>query len=221
MRSNAHSKGLTLIEVCVIVLVVAVLVAALISAIPSPAVTAKASDMKEKGRSIWVAIVSANSAREALGMTSVWPRVIGFDKSQTSTKYFQTLMSDTNGVPAEKANDRIAFDLYPATLSGCGVPVASSVAQFTKTNNAWGVVCVDDDTPSEAPFLLSRNVDVGSQANARTTPKLTSILPFKQERAVLVTRGGGCFDASPKYLTSDRIFPITNQTYDVMYPQQR
>ena len=128
------------------------------------------------------------------------------------------MSTDANGVLTENMQDRLVSDLSPALFSGADIPPAPSTAQFTKTNNAWSAVCVGDETPAETPFLITRNVDVGSRANAASTPKLTRILPFKQERAVWVTRGGGAFDARPKWLTGERLFPATNATYDVMYP---
>jgi competence protein ComGC len=216
-RRTAHRKGLTLVEVLAIVVVVFILVVALAPIILSPD-TPKSSALKEKGRGIWVGVISANAEREPLGKTSVWPKVQGFDRSKTSTEYFRFLMSDANGCLTTNMYQQIASDLSSHVLGGSGVPVALSPLQFTKTNNAWSVVCVGDDTPPESPFLITRNVDVGARANHTTVPKLTNILPFKKERAVWVTCGGACLDARPRYLTAERLFPATNETYDVMYP---
>ena len=215
-----HRKGLTLVEVCVLVIVGFILIAVFLTPICETRAIdmAKFTSMRSKGRGIWEAIISANAEREPLGTTSVWPKALGFDKSRTSTEYFRVLMSDTDGCLTADTNRQIVADLHPNLLGGAGVLAISATAQFSKANNAWSVVCIGNDSPGEAPFLITRNVDVGSKISAATSPKLTKIYPFKQEHAVWVTRGGATFDARPKWLTADRLFPVTNETYDVMYP---
>ena len=217
-RRATCCKGLTLVEVLVIVVVVFIVIAAFFPVITSAMNAPFRTSMRNRGRGIWTAIVSANAEREALGMTSVWPRVQGFDRSKTSTEYFRFLMSDTKGCMTTDVNQRIAPDIRPGLLSGDGVPCALSTAQLTKTNNGWSVACVGDDTSPESPFLITRNVGVGVRANHTTVPKLTNILPFKKERAIWVTCGGACLNARPIYLTAERLFPGTNETFDVMYP---
>jgi len=217
-KRATQRKGLTLIEVLAIVVVVFILVTASFPVISAAIASPKDTSIKNRGRGIWTDVLSANAEREPLGKTSVWPRVHGFDRLKTSTEYFCFLMSDANGCLTTNMYQQIASDLSSHVLGGDGVPVALSPLQFTKTNNAWSVVCVGDDTPPESPFLITRNVDVGARANHTTVPKLTNILPFKKERAVWVTCGGACFDARPRYLTTEQLFPATNESYDVMYP---
>jgi len=81
---------------------------------------------------------------------------------------------------------------------------------------------VDNKSPaelsSEVSLLITRNVDVGSQISAATIPKLTPIMPFQKTRAVWVTCGGACFDARAKSITAGTLCPVSNQTFDVMYP---
>ncbi len=207
-RRTESRAGLTLVEVCVLVVCVVILAAALVPATPSSDMS-RATAMKCKGRSIWVAVISANSDVESHGGTNTfWPKAMGFDKSRTSTEYFRVLMSHTNDCPTTYINQHFTPNLTSIPFSGSGVPNAASNEQFTKDNNAWSVVCVGDESAGEAPFLITRNVDVGSQINAATSPKLAKIYPFKQEHAVWVTRGGATFDAGPHYVTAAHLFPI-------------
>ena len=134
-------------------------------------------------------------------------------------------MSDTNGCFTTNLTQQIA-PLEANMLSGDDVPSAPTTAQFTKTNNAWSVVCVKSETPPDAPFLITRNVFVGPQINAKSDLKILNISPFYKTRAVWVTRAGSCFDARAKFITAAILCPITNvpntyvtnETYDVMYP---
>ena len=215
---TARRQGLTLVELLVLVGAVVLLALAFFPSRGHPIDAAYATALKNKGRGIWIAVVSANSERGSDETNSFWPKELGFDKLRTSTEYFRSLMCDTNGCPTTNCNQQVAWDLNPGMLSGAGVPCAQSTTQFSRTNNVWSVVCVDEETPSGSLFLITRNVDLGRQANAASVPKLTRIRPFERTRAVWVTRGGGIFDARPAYLTAARLFPSTNETYDVMYP---
>ena len=212
-------SGLTMIEAIVILVVMLVLASAFDLFFDSSSIdAAKATMMKNRGRGIWVAVVSANAEREASGTNDVWPKDLGFDKSRTSTEYFRLLMSDTNGCTTTNQSQQVASDLRTDMLGGVGVPYAASPGSFTKANNAWAALCVGDDTPSEEPFLVTRNVDIGRVASASSAITLKEAKPFGRERAVWVTRGGGIFDTRTKFLTNSLHFGFSNATYDVMYP---
>lgn len=171
------------------------------------------------GRGIWIAIISANSEREAKGVTTLWPKELGFSRSRSSTEYFRRLMSDETGRPTTNPADRIAGDLAPYMLGSHGVRQADSVADFRRENNAWIVICIGSNTPSDTAFLVSRNVDLGKTAGSTSKLLLVkSPITSPRRHVVWITRGGGAFEASPESVTGAQLFPSTNETYDVMYP---
>ena len=189
----------------------------------APAFTSgeRGQSIKNRGRGIWIAVVSANSERETLVNGLVWPKELGFDHRHTSTEYFRWLKSDTPGHIATNAADQYVSDLS-ANLLGMdyrGIPTASSAATFSSSNNAWIVICVSNDSPSDVPFLITRNVFLGQTACATSTiTRVKSAFHPQLDYVIWVTRGGGCFLADFKYLTPAMLFPHTNETYDVMYP---
>ncbi len=211
---NLRKKAFTLVEMLVVIAIIAILAAALFPAIQSAIDSAKATSMKNKGRGAWIAVTSANAEREPLGRESLWPGLLG--TNSTSTKYFKYLMSDGSigltGEPGPQNNeqDRLCSDMKPDMLAGAGVTASATADTFGQDNNAWGVFSVKDSDNSDVPFMLSRNVSFGTGVlTTNSTATWTDIAPFGIKRAVWVTRGGGCFDARKKYVTTSLV--LTNE----------
>ena len=222
-------KGFTLVEMLVVIAIIAILAAALFPAIQSAIDSAKATAMKNKGRGVWIAVTSANSEREPLGKTALWPALINGSTNSTSSKYFTYLMSDGSvdmaGAPVglNSEQDRLCSDLKPDMLAGAGVTAASDAATFgtlsaaagaqNSNPNAWNVFIISDGSQSDAPFMLTRNVTFTSMTgiDSNSVPNFNAGLsPFGEKRAVWVTRGGGCFDARKKYVYGS-LLQSTNQ----------
>lgn len=215
-----NSKGFTLVEMLVVIAIISVLAAALFPAISNALQSASATALKQKGRGIWVAITSANMEREPLNLTALWPYECSEDAEAQNPKsavaYFNYLLS--NGTEPGKSTDdvdlRVVADLTPDTLIANGVTAAKIGDTLTKDNIAWGVVKVGDATPSEIPFLISRNFDseatLKQQATASATPLTlnAAVKPFNASRAVWVSRGGGTFDARKKYFTITQLMGL-------------
>ena len=146
-----------------------------------------------KGRMIWLSVVSANAEREVLEMPSVWPTT-GY---ATSTDYFKYLMGWAMNVNRPTAytpgSVAICEDLKTLVLAGLNIPPASDPGAFGSTNNAWCVVATDEkeqQVPPETPLLFTRNIEVTVQdGNVRLW--LTDEMPFRTKACVVVTRGGG------------------------------
>lgn len=215
-----NSKGFTLVEMLVVIAIISVLAAALFPAISNALSSASATALKQKGRGIWVAITSANMEREPLNLGSLWPYECSVDTEAgspgTAVDYFNYLLS--NGTDTKKSTDdvdlRVVADLTPDTLIANGVTAAKVGESLTKDNIAWGVVRIGDSTPSEIPFLISRNfkseTSLTQQSTASATPLELdpTVKPFNASRAVWVSRGGGTFDARKKYFTVTQLMGL-------------
>lgn len=215
--------GMTLIELGAVLSVAALLVLALNFAVHLAIERAEVTSMKNRGRKIWCEIIATDSERCPIGLNWIEPRTIGFDATRTSTEYFRTLMSDTNGVIATKSSDQLCEGLTPSLLAGAGVPVAESAQTFTHTNNAWNVTCTHrwpltpPTTPSEVPFLITRNADWGTMASTCTPIILTDTLPFRTRRVVWVSCEGACLDTTGRRLSTLQGSMKTNRI-DIMRP---
>ena len=229
--SIKKSKGFTLVEMLVVIAIISVLAAALFPAISSALSTAAATALKTKGRGIWIAITSANTEREQHNEGALWPKDLTEDEdisfTESAVGYFNFLLSDgeTTGTPTTDENKRIVADLKPETLIASGVTAAKLGDPLQEKNIAWGVVVIPDSAPSEVAFLISRNYT--SDAKLKQTDeksKASEILdldanvkPFNATRAVWVARGGGVFDARPRYFTMSSLMGIGDSSTEYDY----
>lgn len=220
---------------CLVLSVVGLLVLVLLilPAIPDAAGSARMTNLKNKARAIWTAIMTVNMEREEQGLPPVWPDDVRYgDPPQpvqwpSAAQYFRYLMSSINytgdprlAVPSANPEERIVPDLEPELLAGLGVPVAPSVAEFSDRYCAWHVARVGQDTPGGAPFLIGRNVHLDGDSlelhgDGRTLLTLDRTPPLGRKSGVWITRGGGCIAARRKYL-SEAIFFDSN-VWDFSY----
>ncbi|MCL1887345.1 MAG: prepilin-type N-terminal cleavage/methylation domain-containing protein [Kiritimatiellaeota bacterium] len=227
--NDQNKQGFTLVELLVVIAIIAILAAALFPAISSAIDSARATAVKNKGRGIWVAVMSANSEREIHDMCALWPGDLadannkgGISSSSSAEDYFNFLMSDGDGNVAADAGDRIVGDLKPEMVTAPGIiALAGGGTKIAAGNNAWHVVYVKDQLhPAEMPFLITRNAKSGdiaypSQADLEDTEtaggKVTldpSLKPFGKGRAVWVTKGGGTLDARQRMTKCALLVPL-------------
>lgn len=205
-------KGFTLVEMLVVIMIIAILAAALFPAISAAIAQAKATAMKNKGRGVWTAVLSANAEREPLGMQQVWPAFITF---KTSTDYFKCLLGWTPASPPtwSGTGTPICEDLKPTVLSGSGMVTATDPGSFSDANNAWCILALTN-APAEDAFIFSRNIDFDSGIASGSPVKNSNIsvlLPtsdskagsFSLNRGIYVTYGGACIDRREKYMPLD------------------
>jgi hypothetical protein len=188
---------------------------------------ARATSMKGRGRGIWAAVLSGSFEREEKGLPALWPQELGFTGTESSTDYFRRLMSDETGKIAEDAAIWLASDLNYEMPGGPGLRKATSAAAFAAENNAWQVVCVDSNTPSDVPFLISRNVDFGDWLTPTSHPRFIRSSPLNLRRVVWVTCGGAIIDARFKNFRTETLFlprggwqdpTATSMVYRIMRP---
>jgi len=204
-----RQKGFTLVEMLVVIAIIAILAAALFPAIQSAIDQARATAMKNKGRGVWVALVSANMEREPLEKTPLWPveAVLEFPTITTATLYFQKLMEGA------RPEDQLVSDMKPEMLSASGFPSAQNAASMVAANIGWRVANVSESFASADAFMISKDLEAVSTSGAdtNTAVNLVATGPFKGRRVLWVTRGGGVFDARKKYVSNwGTFFKLTN-----------
>ena len=234
MKKTIREEGFTLVELLVVIAIIALLASALFPAINGAMNQARATALKNKGRGVWTAVLSANMEREPLNLDSVWPAdLMGDDAADdskisgnTADAYFSYLLSageSTSDTTIEgDADSRVVSDLTPESITAQGIPAAAIGSSVEPKNCAWHVLGVNNSTPGEMPFMITKNVDISGsiqQVQDDKTTKLASFKadtdPFRAARAVWVTRGGSVADARPKFFTKYTVLGEGTNEVDV------
>ena len=206
----------------VVIAIIAILAASLFPAIQSAMNQARATSLKTKGKSIWNAIRTANAEREPLGKYSLWPADVGKkanggnDKvtSEKGLDYWKFLFSKGDGEPVDDPELQLVSDLTCTLLSGPGCPTAPSPKKLEEKHIAWSPAGVNDNTPGEMPFIVTKNADqVTSFSGTDGVSKdddgdNDDIMelnrekePFRDKHVVWITIGGSSKDARRRYFT--------------------
>ena len=135
---NRNKKGFTLVELLVVIGILGILMGALFPAISSAMIKANLSACGMRGRNLFVAITSANTEREALGLGNVWPKTEAEENSDSANDPLSagtTSASDyfTKLFHMEKIKDAANWKPYVSgvdisVLSGAGVPASPNGA---------------------------------------------------------------------------------------------
>ena len=186
----------------------------------------KATSLKQKSRGIWVAIVTANSDRELTDLPPFWPgdlakHGITFTNAE---EYFTYLMSDgiNTTVIAPNSEQRLVPDLKPESLTAPGLTAAKPGGPVLPENNAWHVVMINDESPPEMPFLVSRNAKASVFSYSKIAefqtreavestaliPLNKSVKPYGDKLLAWISKGGATLDAKKNYLNRARLFYI-------------
>jgi prepilin-type N-terminal cleavage/methylation domain-containing protein len=198
-----NQNGFTLVEMLVALVLLLILGAVylhllfLVNSGSAPGQTA----MKCKGRGVWVAIVSANSDREAIKRGPLWPHEARLPIEQggaglhftTATGYFKELMA------GEDPEHPLVSDLRPELLSARDYP-SNTASRLTAQNIAWRVADVSESFADCDAFLISKDIQYVARsgaANDRVTRSRSG--PFKGKHVVWVCRSGGVFDERAKH----------------------
>lgn len=152
------------------------------------------TEIKRKGRGIWIAITSANMEREPLNLPKIWPLDLENDdrtaKYTVDTKsYFSYLLSNGDGIPVKEAAERVVCDLSPEALFENGLFI-------------WKVCKIGNNSRPDAPFLVTSNISINGETiesssdNGKVQISLNDVPPLGNKMVVWVTRGGGVFSSS-------------------------
>jgi type II secretory pathway pseudopilin PulG len=181
-----------------------------------------------RGRDIYVAITRANTDRESLGLSPLWPKTnlastnypidISGKTFKTSTAYFEAIMSQNS---EETTNEALLVNgLDYSKLAGAGVPRCPHGQKLSVTNNMWLIAAnLTDSDDDRIPVLITRNVDVRAIERAinygiKTNDFKTKIplgkgdykTPLGNKGFVCVRKGGGTFNYQSRYATLGTLF---------------
>ena len=240
-----QETGFTLVELLVVIGILGILAGALFPAISSAMMKATMTAVQSKGRNIYMSIISANTDRSALGLTSVWPRTkkpsgstgggseadISEQEFTDSSKYFWALY-DGDKVGTED-HQPVADDFNLSMLSGAGVPShPGGKNELTKDYNMWTIAAnVRDEIDDIVPVLLTRNFPgsllyrkIDGQPSA-TRIKATELgkkfpSPFGNKGFVMIRKGGGTLslktrDARPTVIYQGQSFDATTESTEI------
>ena len=220
MKKN--NKGFTLVELLVVIGILGILMGALFPAISSAMVKANLSACGMRGRNLFVAITSANTEREALGLGNCWPQDAqenpdSNDKiaqgTSTVLDYFKALF-DTDNFGTDQWKPYVS-GIDVGVLSGAGVPVAAKPDQLQEKNILWTVLKnVSDELDDVVPVLISRNLDdsaltvQGTYSGDSKDIELGKVnaTPFGNKAFVCIRKGGAVITQTSKYATTGIIY---------------
>jgi len=218
-----QKSNFNLTSLVVIVALLVLLALALYPAVASAYIKANMAAVAARGRDIYVAITSANTDREPLGLSTLWPQstppttnAVDISKMNftNSTDYFWALydgdhLGSTNHNPYVKG-----FDF--SKLAGAGVAAHAGAGRLKPENNMWTIAKnVQDDMEDIIPVLVTRNVAAESLSSDVPDAALLSKrlyfdqqwdTPFGEMGFVIVRKGGGTFNHKAKYLTSRVVY---------------
>ena len=223
-----QKSNFNLTSLVVIVVLLGLLTAALFPVITAFQSSSNMAAVAARGRDIYIAITSANTDREPLGLPPVWPQsnpptnnAVDISKMNftNSTDYFWALydgehLGTTNHNPYVRG-----FDF--SKLSGAGVPVHQGQGRLKPKNNLWTIAKnVRDEMDDIIPILMTRNLAAESLASDVTDAALFNrrvyfnqqwATPYGEKGAVMIRKGGGTFSQKPRYLTYRAVY--NSQTF--------
>lgn len=214
-----QKSNFNLVSLVVIVVLLGLLVAVLFPAISMSQIRSDSMhSFAARGRDIYVAITSANTEREPLGLPPVWPQSNpptnnAVDISQmnftNSTDYFWTLYDGDRFGTAQHDPYVKGFDF--SRLAGAGVSAHSGQGRLKPKNNLWTIAKnLREEMDDIVPVLLTRNLAAESLASDVTDPALFNRrlffdeewkTPFGDKWFVIVRKGGGTFNGQARYMT--------------------
>jgi len=193
-----------------------------------------------RGKDIFVAITSANTERDPLGLPHVWPRTpisggqkiedvrwasdIAQMEFQNSTDYFNELMDGANFGTTNWAPYVSGLDY--SKFAGAGVQTGDERKKLQSKNNMWSIAGdVEDDTPDILPLLVTRNVDCESFYKILQGDGIEKLewwskhykIPYSNKGFVVVRKSGAVFYESSRYINRYALhYSLTRSPSDVV-----
>lgn len=222
MKTRAK-KGFTLVELLVVIGILGILMGALFPAITAAMLAANTSACSMRGRNLFVGITSANTEREAAGLTSVWPKDdsqksddqddIAGNTYSTAEEYFEELFNIKQYGQEDWAPYVSGVDI--SVLSGSGVPAFTGSSTLKGDNVAWCVAKgLTDEMEDVVPALVTRNADVeqlptssgphdmsqdNNEVKMGKSNGASSDTPFGNKAFIIIHKGGAAKVVKAKY----------------------
>lgn len=211
-----QKSNFNLTSLVVIVVLLVMLTLMLFPAISASQMKSNTASVAARGRDIFVAITSANTDREPLGIPSVWPKsnpptnnAVDISKMNftNSTDYFWALYDGDHLGTAQHDPHVMAFDL--SKLSGGGVEPHRGQGRLKPENNMWTIAKnVRDEMEDIIPVLVTRNVAAESLVTDLTTVSDRRLFfdeewktPLGRKGFVIIRKGGGTYNFQARYMT--------------------
>ena len=198
---KTRDQGFTLVELLVVIAIIGILAGLLFPAIKGAMDKAKGVKLGNNARQIQIGVFTANTEREALSYSAVWPQTLDAAEpfyAATSTEYFKDL-----------ATSDVVEGMETSMFAGDKCANAGNWSDFEAKYNMWKVVAnLSDTLPDTIPFIFSRNIDWGSDnlvdVPLGTVERLT-LKPFTDDGldmpfGIVVTKGGGVKVLRDRYL---------------------
>ncbi len=177
---DTRLTGFTLVELLVVIAIIALLMALVMPVISGALLQGRITATSANGRNIYQAVVAQQARDIYRPQASPWPADGRYGTS--TSDYFEYLV--TNRI----------MNVSPSFFAAPGVEAADEIANMDGDNIAWRVVENSENIPETAPFLFTKNLDLGALTHGIDIDDLDEAsAPFGERGLAMVTRGGAAY----------------------------